>query len=47
MYGSRRGPRMCDRGDEWKWGENPFVNTLIQGLKVMMLLVNTGHHRFQ
>ncbi|MGI8732751.1 MAG: hypothetical protein ACR2LM_05555 [Pyrinomonadaceae bacterium] len=34
-------PKDVDRGAEWKWSENPFVNTpQFNGLKVMMLLVN-------
>ena len=34
-------PKNVDRGDEWKWAENPFINTPeFQGLKVMMLLIN-------
>ena len=34
-------PKNVDRGDEWRWSENPFVNTPeFQGLKVMMLLIN-------
>jgi hypothetical protein len=34
-------PKNVDRGDEWKWSDNPFVNTPeFKGLKVMMLLIN-------
>jgi hypothetical protein len=34
-------PKSIDRGDEWKWANNPFVGTpAFQGLKVMMLLIN-------
>ena len=34
-------PKSVDRGDEWKWEDNPFTNTPeFQGLKVMMLLIN-------
>jgi hypothetical protein len=34
-------PKNVDRGDNWKWDENPFANTPeFQGLKVMMLLIN-------
>jgi hypothetical protein len=34
-------PKSIDRGDEWKWANNPFVGTPeFQGLKVMMLLIN-------
>ncbi len=34
-------PKTIDRGDEWKWTNNPFVGTPeFQGLKVMMLLIN-------
>ena len=34
-------PKNVDRGDEWKWSDNPFVNKPeFQGLKVMMLLIN-------
>ena len=34
-------PKTIDRGDEWKWANNPFVGTPeFQGLKVMMLLIN-------
>ena len=34
-------PKNIDRGDEWKWAENPFTNTPeFKGLKVMMLLIN-------
>jgi hypothetical protein len=34
-------PKNVDRGDEWKWTDNPFVNTPeFKGLKVMMLLIN-------
>ena len=34
-------PKSINRGDEWKWDNNPFTNTpQFQGLKVMMLLIN-------
>lgn len=34
-------PKNIDRGDEWKWEENPFVDTpQFKGLKVMMLLIS-------
>jgi hypothetical protein len=34
-------PESVDRLDEWKWSENPFVNTKeLKGLVVMMALVN-------
>lgn len=34
-------PKSINRGDEWKWDDNPFTNTpQFQGLKVMMLLIN-------
>jgi len=34
-------PKNIDRGDEWKWEDNPFVDTpQFKGLKVMMLLIS-------
>jgi hypothetical protein len=34
-------PDDIDRLDEWKWKENPFVNTpQLKGLKIMMALIN-------
>jgi hypothetical protein len=34
-------PKSIDRGDDWKWSNNPFVGKPeFQGLKVMMLLIN-------
>ncbi len=34
-------PESWDRGDEWKWKQNPFVGTPeYQGLKIMMALIN-------
>lgn len=34
-------PKDIDRGENWMWDKNPFVNTPeFQGLKVMMLLIN-------
>lgn len=34
-------PKSVDRGDNWKWEDNPFTNTAeFRGLKVMMLLIN-------
>ena len=34
-------PKNIDRGEEWKWDDNPFVGTpQFNGLKVMMLLIS-------
>jgi hypothetical protein len=34
-------PENIDRGENWKWDQNPFVSTPeFQGLKVMMVLLN-------
>lgn len=34
-------PEEWNRGDEWKWKQNPFVGTPeLQGLKIMMALIN-------
>lgn len=34
-------PKDIDRGDNWRWDDNPFTKTReFQGLKVMMLLIN-------
>jgi hypothetical protein len=34
-------PKNIDRGDNWRWADNPFTNKPeFQGLKVMMLLIN-------
>jgi hypothetical protein len=34
-------PKNIERGDNWKWDQNPFTKTPeFQGLKVMMLLIN-------